>query len=117
MTEVSFGAAGAAGLLHVQERTNRFYVFLKAQISCGQTREPSRRGLPPGRRGLRHIVGIVGGGHVNHLADLSDREAAAPWRQRRPNAHEGERASLPAGMPVEAFPACIPPPLRAGTVF
>jgi hypothetical protein len=29
------------------------------------------------RRGLRHIVGIVGGGRANNRADLSDREAIA----------------------------------------
>jgi hypothetical protein len=55
---------------------------------------------------------------ANHLADLSDREAAAPWRQGRPNAHGVQRTSLLPGMPLEAVPArASPQPPRAGTVF
>jgi hypothetical protein len=42
----------------------------------------------------------VGGGRANHLADLSDREGAAPWRRGRPNAHFMQRAALPPGVPV-----------------
>jgi hypothetical protein len=62
--------------------------------------------------------GIVGGGRANHLADLRDREAAAPWRQGRPNAHQAQRALLPPGMPVEVVSArASPNPTRWDRLF
>jgi hypothetical protein len=60
----------------------------------------------------------VGGGRANHLADLRDREAAAPWRQGRPNAHQAQRALLPPGMPVEVVSArASPNPTRWDRLF